>query len=46
MLEDIPIIRELFSSNNIYEPYDKKYNCISLTKNKQPTKHIIISNKL
>lgn len=44
MLEDIPKIRELFSSNNIYEPYDKKYNCISLFKNKLPTKHIIISN--
>lgn len=48
MLEDIPIIRELFSSNYIYEPYDKIYNCLHLTKNKQPTKqptkHIIISN--
>jgi hypothetical protein len=44
MLEDIPIIRELFINNNIYEPYDKKYTCISLAKNKQPTKHIIISN--
>jgi len=44
MLEDIPIVRELFINNNIYEPYNKKYNCISLTKNKQPTKHIIISN--
>lgn len=44
ILEDIPKIRELFSSNNIYEPYNKKYVCISLSKNKQSTKHIIISN--
>ena len=34
----------LCPSNYIYEPYNKRYICISLTKNKQPTKHIVISN--
>jgi len=41
MLEDIPEIRELFETNTIYEPYEKKYCMKSIRNN---TKHIIISN--
>jgi hypothetical protein len=47
MLEDIPVIRELFIHNKIYEPYDKRYaiHFQNKTKAKSNTKHIIISNK-
>jgi len=46
MLEDIPIVRELFIHNKIYEPYHKKYVIKSKDPTRTNTKHIIISNKL
>jgi site-specific DNA-adenine methylase len=46
MLEDIPIIRELFIHNKFYEPYDKVYQMKSKDETKTRTKHIIISNHL
>ena len=45
MLEDIPIVRELFIDNKIYEPYHKKYTIKSKDPTRTNTKHIVISNK-